>query len=115
MFCANCGKSLSDETKFCDNCGVAIGENLKSKDMAPKTTTVKGKTGEKTLMKVFGIILPLLGVFLILGGVGKNSDVNSFIEYGPNSGNGLIVFGFIFFIIGVVLLCMHFWLKNKNK
>jgi len=65
-------------------------------------------------MLVSGIISIVLGIILTLAGNARNQDPFAFVQYGPNPGGGLITFGVLFIIAGIVILALRFWKKHRN-
>lgn len=60
MFCKNCGKELTNDTKFCPNCGTAVNEDKPFGSQVDENDDRKSK-----------LIAGLLGIFL--GGWGAHN------------------------------------------
>lgn len=59
MFCPNCGKENSNESRFCDSCGSILKENHTQQP----NVVVKTKSGGKV-----GLIIGIIAIIVILGG-----------------------------------------------
>ncbi len=72
MFCKNCGKEISDGTKFCNHCGASQQETaqpVKTGAPAPKNNTVK-----IAIVAAVALVCFVLGYFVIAPSFTKDND-----------------------------------------
>lgn len=101
MFCKNCGKEISEGTKFCDGCGT----QLETTTQQNTVSAVKPKSNGK---KIGGIIMVALGGLSILG-----SFANDY--YWNITHNGLNMSDFVTIGIQIGLLVAGIYLIYKSK
>jgi zinc-ribbon domain len=96
LFCASCGKQLSNDAKFCSSCGAPVEAAIRS--MQSQTPH---RSAEPVLRKFrgffgFGIGLTVLGLlFGIIGLIGKGPQFGTVFDL------GIAVFG-----LGLFLACL---------
>jgi len=66
-------------------------------------------------MLLAGIGSLVTGIILTLVGNSRNRDLWRAWEYGPGSGDGMITFGVLFIIAGLVLCALWYWKKHKGS
>ncbi len=107
MFCSNCGKQISDDTKFCPYCGYQIAKDVKKDEeehVQPIELTSKKLKGELLL----AVAVIIVG-FVILGSA-KSANTSS------NIGGILWGIGSITIFVGivwVVIVKVKIWWHHK--
>jgi len=67
-------------------------------------------------MILSGVVLIGIGIFSFIRGVEMNQDTRLLIQTFPNTspGNPLIIAGVALFAVGVLLLALVYWKKNRK-
>lgn len=117
MFCSNCGKQITDGSKFCDECGapqdtapvvqsvqptqpIAPVQNFQGTPEKPKS---KGK-------KIGGIVMVVLGALAFLGGIS-----NGFFENISSGGADMSDIVTILLLVGLIAGGAYMIYKSKNQ
>ncbi len=103
MFCKNCGKEITDGTKFCNSCGTAVELATKAEEF--QSTLQKPKSKGK---KIGGIVMTVLGGLSVLG-----SFANDY--YWNITHNGANMSDFITIGIQIALIAAGVYLICKSK
>ena len=74
MFCGKCGSQNADDAKVCVNCGA----KLKNKKEFKKTYDLVGDKSK--VLKIAGICVVVILIFLLFGGRSYKSVVNKYID-----------------------------------
>jgi len=123
MFCAGCGKDLTEETgNFCPKCGARKATQQNSVNpqynIYPKTQSGMGMAGRQLV----GIVLAIIGLILfIVGIVMFNSGEQQFaraVGYNsPETDTPILIMGFgvIALIIGVVMALLKASINNNSS
>lgn len=75
MFCTNCGKKVSADSKFCPKCGGRVSEEKLS------ISKDEGKPRRRRTLKVLGIFVAILAVLIIVPAVSYIFTVSGAVTY----------------------------------
>ena len=100
MFCKNCGKELSEGTKFCDGCGAQLE--------ATAVQTASAQKPKSNGKKIGGIVMTVLGGLSVLGSFASDYYWN--ITHNGVNVNDLITIG-----IQIALIAVGVYLIYKSK
>jgi len=96
MFCPNCGKQISDDSKFCNFCGYQITNEVREK---AQLVELSSKRYKKHIL--ISSLMIFLGIIFLLTGASACSKL--MIGENPNSKELMFYsVGLLFFIAGII-------------
>lgn len=115
MYCNQCGKEISDDTKFCEFCGAPKNNasNVNEKNISDLSNSNTNYQGQKRNISVAGLIYLILGslgaIFSIFTIIDDRSGFLGYTYKPPFTGHEvgiLLILGFSLLFIFLGILCI---------
>lgn len=124
MYCKNCGKEITEHTKYCDNCGCSTDAKSNNLNTEHKQTDISEEKVRNKCLPAF-ILGLIASIFGMLGGLcmtmctGAIEGISSSLYPSNSLANLASTFAFIFIFCGSIVgligacLCLNKVLKGS--